>query len=264
MRLQAFAPQKRAFAQYLRDGWGDSTGARFADIDAEQMDTRPAEGLEPLNHTTAGLRPGRGGESVAGIKENYAGGVFNTAWQRPDMPAADASLKRVELLTEARAVTLGMNLAETVQARDSAERLLARRIAAAHALAMRLMQRARNFADRSAPAAIGYGNAEREQGASLEAERLAGAAARLMETFQHGVLTLDTLRNGGQQMMTVQHVTVASGGQALVAGSVARGGRRGGGRIKEALVRRIAPLRTPVHLLHLAGVVSGGTIAAAE
>jgi len=56
---------------------------------------------------------------------------------------------------------------------------------------------------------------------------MAGAAARMMETFQRGLLTLDRLRNGGKQVVTVQHVTVGDGGQAIVAGKVSPGGRRG-------------------------------------
>ena len=50
--------------------------------------------------------------------------------------------------------------------------------------------------------------------------------ARAFETSQCGMLTLDHLRHGGQQVVTVQHVTVREGGQAVVAGTVIRGDRR--------------------------------------
>jgi hypothetical protein len=67
-------------------------------------------------------------------------------------------------------------------------------------------------------------------GALAEATRTATAAARLMDSFTRGALALDRLRNGGQQSVTVTHqhidqrVAVASGGAAIVAGSVSPGG----------------------------------------
>ncbi|MGK7871423.1 hypothetical protein [Falsiroseomonas sp. E2-1-a20] len=61
---------------------------------------------------------------------------------------------------------------------------------------------------------------------SIEAARMARAAARVLECSQRGALTLDRLRNGGRQTVTVQHVTVQEGGQAVIAGTVKRG--RGG------------------------------------
>ena len=53
---------------------------------------------------------------------------------------------------------------------------------------------------------------------------------RLMETCQRGALTLDRLRNGGRQVVQVQHVTVGDGGQAVVAGTVQGGTRQAGGK----------------------------------
>jgi len=47
-----------------------------------------------------------------------------------------------------------------------------------------------------------------------------------MSTFQQGLLTLQRLRTGGQQVVTVQHVQVNEGGQAVVAGSVEGGARK--------------------------------------
>jgi len=63
----------------------------------------------------------------------------------------------------------------------------------------------------------------RQQVSSIEASRLANSAARMMESFNQGLLTLDRLRNGRQQLVTVQHVNVANGGQAIVAGEVSPG-----------------------------------------
>ena len=46
-----------------------------------------------------------------------------------------------------------------------------------------------------------------------------------MESYQRGALTLERLRNGGRQVVQVQHVNVSDGGQAVVAGTI-QGGRR--------------------------------------
>jgi len=45
-----------------------------------------------------------------------------------------------------------------------------------------------------------------------------------MGSFQDGLATLHKLRNGGKQVVTVQHVQVKDGGQAVVAGNVSRSG----------------------------------------
>jgi len=53
-----------------------------------------------------------------------------------------------------------------------------------------------------------------------EACRTANMAARLMDAYQRGLLTLERMRNGGRQVVTVQHVNVTPGGQAVLAGAV--------------------------------------------
>ena len=66
--------------------------------------------------------------------------------------------------------------------------------------------------------------------ASVEAARLATAAARMMEATARAALTLDRLRHGNRQTVVVQHVAVGDGGQAVVAGAVAAGVTGGQGR----------------------------------
>src|SRR5262245_25534436 len=56
------------------------------------------------------------------------------------------------------------------------------------------------------------------EAANVRACRLAGAMARMMATFQQGVIVLERKRSGGVQRVQVQHVTVADGGQAVIAG----------------------------------------------
>ena len=54
--------------------------------------------------------------------------------------------------------------------------------------------------------------------ASVIQARKLNSANRLMQTFQQSLLTLQKIRSGGKQHITVQHVQVNSGGQAIVAG----------------------------------------------
>ena len=62
------------------------------------------------------------------------------------------------------------------------------------------------------------------------AARLTNAAARLMDAYQSGCLTLQKLKTKGTQRVVVQHqqVHVGDGGQAVVAGRIEGGARRGG------------------------------------
>ena len=48
-------------------------------------------------------------------------------------------------------------------------------------------------------------------------------ATRFMSVFQQGMLTLKKLRQGRQQMITVQYVNVSDGGQAVI-GDIVREG----------------------------------------
>jgi hypothetical protein len=65
------------------------------------------------------------------------------------------------------------------------------------------------------------------QEATEEAIRITAAMTRMMDSFQRGVLALERLRKGGQQVVVVQHVNVSGEGKAVVAGNV-EGGLPGG------------------------------------
>ena len=56
----------------------------------------------------------------------------------------------------------------------------------------------------------------------------------MMESFQHGMLTIAKVRSGGKQTVVVQHVNVGDGGRAMVAGQVKL--RRNKRRPKQAKV----------------------------
>ncbi|HEV7267248.1 MAG TPA: hypothetical protein VGN83_20385 [Falsiroseomonas sp.] len=222
VRAQARAARDRALASEMREAWGDRTGALLVEMEADATEAAAAHALDPLSHVTHPLRPGNGGELVVATKDVLAEkpGIVDTVRKRGDMLAADASMQRLDLAGEAGALVLAVDAAESIQAQNSLERELAHQMAAAHALAMKMIGAARE--DLSAYAASGHRYPHRSQ----EAARMATTAARLMDAYQRGLLTLDRLRTGGKQTVVVQHVTVADGGQAVVAGTVRRG-RRG-------------------------------------
>ena len=56
--------------------------------------------------------------------------------------------------------------------------------------------------------------------ALVDTVRSATAIARLMDCTARAALALDRLQNGGRQNVTVQHVTVGDGGQAVVAANM--------------------------------------------
>jgi hypothetical protein len=163
---------------------------------------------------------GTGGELVQ--QRGASGYLYNTL-DHPDFIAADASAQRMHLAADAGALALGVDTADTIQAQNSAERMLSHQLAAAHSGAMKLMGQLANMMMLQDKAI------RTDDGANLRATRLAGAASRLMLAYQQGLVTLDRLRSGGKQTIIVQHVQVNEGGQAVVAGKVKP--RRGkGGR----------------------------------
>jgi hypothetical protein len=148
--------------------------------------------------------------------------LYNTL-DYPDFIAADASSQRMHLAKDAGALALGVDAADTIQAKNSAELMLAHQLAAAHAGAMKLMGQLTNMM------MMQHTAVRTDDGANLRVTRLAGAASRLMLVYQQGLVTLDRLRAGGKQTIIVQHVQVNEGGQAVVAGKVKPGTTGGRG-----------------------------------
>jgi hypothetical protein len=135
--------------------------------------------------------------------------------QTPDLVKATASLERLRLLREVGCVELAHDVAETIQPRNSLERLLAGQLASAHLASLKLLTLGLDYAARTT---------QWQQADAVEACRLVNASARLMSVFQEGLLTLAKLRTGGKQVVVVQHVYVNDGGQAVVAGDLTTGG----------------------------------------
>jgi hypothetical protein len=149
-------------------------------------------------------------------------GVVDTVAD-PDYVTASASRERLELANEAGSLDLALDVADSIQAQDSLEKMLVHEMAVLH----RGMMRAAARMNEELYAATGRDEGRREA-ANVRACRLAGAISRLSATYQQGLLTLQRKRTGGNQHVTVKHihqqVNVTEGGQAVVAGdAVTRG-----------------------------------------
>jgi hypothetical protein len=125
----------------------------------------------------------------------------------PDLAAVEASLERSRLLLDfgIDAVAMALDASASIEATNSLEKMLAHQLAVTHKMAIEQMHRA-------------HGACSPE----IEIKRL-NAASRLMTAFQEGLLTVKKLRQG-QQKITVQHVNVSHGSQAVI-GNIAREGQ---------------------------------------
>ncbi|MDR7040479.1 hypothetical protein J2X36_005262 [Methylobacterium sp. BE186] len=185
----------------------------FADrCEAQAREKLPAERV----------RPGAGSELVpmAQAAEDAALVLVDTL-EKPDYVAADASRERLDLLNDAGALTIGLDTADTMEARDSLERMLAHQLAALHVSTMKLAQQLNRATERLDVAGP---DPRKRAAANVEACRLVGAVSRISSTYQAGLGTLQRLRTGGKQTFVFQHNHVTDGGQAVIGGMV-EGGR---------------------------------------
>lgn len=116
---------------------------------------------------------------------------------------------------------LAIDAAHTIKAENSFEKMLAHQLALTHEMVMKLGNAAMGEVQKIQHPTT-HGNGLR-QGDTLELQRLTNSVARLQASFQQGMLTMQKLRTGGNQTVTVQHVNVSAGGQAVI-GNVTRGG----------------------------------------
>jgi hypothetical protein len=207
-RIRAEAASKR----------GDSSNG----ADLQHAESWEARALIPLDGVEGTLaEPCVGGELLPANEFGRGRQLRNTVGS-PTYITADASRDRLDLAFEAGALELALDTAETIEADNSLEKMLAHQLASAHHSAMTLTAQLNRCVERMD--VIDRDSAER---ASVQGVRLAGAVARMMASYQSGLLTLQRLRTGGRQVVTVQHVTIEDGGQAVVAGKVSgRGARR--------------------------------------
>jgi hypothetical protein len=202
---------------------GDAASADREDHDAAYLERRAARFCDPQEVIGGPLAVGNGGEVVA-ANDTGPDTFQKLVQQPPDMLAAEATERRMVLTAGVSngALTLALDAAESIGAANALEQLLMHQTAATHEAGMKLLARA----DLLMMAPVSGCSEARLHLHSMEAARLTTVAIRAFEASQGAMLTLGRLRNGGRQTITVQHVTVQDGGQAVVAGSVRRGDRR--------------------------------------
>jgi hypothetical protein len=221
-KLQAVAAVRRQRARQRR-ACRDEPGAAREEHDAAYLERHADRLRDPLQAIGGRLEAGNGGEVVAADLA-FPDRARTMVRQPPDMLAAEASEHRMKLTGDISetALTLALEIAESVGASNALERNLSHQIAAAHAVGMAMLAKSHAFTQLAVP----WASEARQQVQSIEAARLATAAARVLEVSHRATMALERLRNGGRQVVTVQHVTVQDGGQAVVAGAVTRGVRR--------------------------------------
>ena len=190
--------------------------------EADELEAQAARLRDPARFGLPELLQGRGGEVSPLPEPSMPHGLREVAravHATPTVQQAEVSVDRLTLAREAGALSLAVDAAESVGAEGAIQQMLAHQVAAGHAATMRLLAAVQvelksHERDRLS------GGGER---ALTAATRTAMAAARLMDSVTHAAHGLDRLQNGGRQHVTVQHVVVADGGQAVVAGSVGGG-----------------------------------------
>lgn len=134
--------------------------------------------------------------------------------RNPAPIAAEAHLGRLKLVEDAGCLEAAVEMSATILAANSLEKSLAHQIAAAHAMAMKLIASAdRWLGDTDPDMSLGLGTGQRQgharaAAANVEAVRLVNAAARMMGSFNEGIAALSKLRHGGQQDVQVTHTHV--------------------------------------------------------
>ena len=139
-----------------------------------------------------------------------------------NMVTEEASISRTDLLLQKNLdiSALAIDAADTIKADNSLEKMLAHQMALNHELTMRMGNAAMGELQKiQQPTTY----SDMPNGDATELQRLTNSMARLMGVYQQGLLTMQRLRTGGNQTVTVQHVNVQSGGQAVI-GNVQAGG----------------------------------------
>lgn len=192
--------------------------------EAERLDREAAEllTLSALPEISIGeVVPDGGGPKAAMIRNTL---------ESPAQTALDASSARTDLLLQEAGdcTALAIDAAASIGASNSLEKMLAHQLARVHQAGFEIMAKADKLLQRVGNPAY---TPSAQAFASVEGCRLFNAGNRMFQTYQHGLMTLQRMRTGGTQTVTVQHVHISDGGQALIGnlgGAPGTGGRNGG------------------------------------
>jgi len=139
----------------------------------------------------------------------------------PGIVPEEASIRRSDLLIQDSMdiTSMAIDAANSIKADNSLEKMLAHQMTAAHELMMKSANSAMHELERLNDKQK-IGRYHQEEG--VEYQRLVNSTAKLMNAFSNHYLTLQKVRSGGNQTMTVQHVHVNDGGQAVI-GNINKG-----------------------------------------
>ena len=168
-------------------------------IAAEQLDAiRTDFAAQELHAATEELRVARtppkplewglGGEIVPSAKSSASG--LESALKTPDLLNAEATIQRADLADRAGVFDLALDASESVSAKNAVEQMLVHQMTAAHRHSMRLL-----------------GESEKDKDPQWASKKVA-LAARLMDAYSRGALTLQRLQTGPSQSIVVQQVRV--------------------------------------------------------
>lgn len=152
-----------------------------------------------------GLAQATGGELTLTDDESFdLPGIVDTL-ENPDRVNAEASRDRLNLAGDAKCLAAAADAAESIQAKNSIERMLAHELAGAHTAAMKLLERGHQWLDfetvvnTEEPTGHVHYRTDRLRGrdVNIEGTRCFNAAARLIDAFQKGCIALQKRRTGG-------------------------------------------------------------------
>lgn len=158
--------------------------------------------------------------TIGNREDEIAAYVLRETCENPSELNAEASRTRMELVNNlgAEALVLVADTAETIGAKNSLEKMLAGEIGVTHYLMMNIARRINEMILYDVPS---FHHSELER-AELDASVLAKYTAsfsRLAKVMDGHLQTLQKMRTGGRQTVTVQHVQVAAN-QAIVGNNI--------------------------------------------
>ena len=135
----------------------------------------------------------------------------------PDWLHIDASHSRMERVLDAQCLDMAVDAAQSINAQNSLEKMLAHQMTACHDKAMKIMGKLDSEIQL-------FNNSFRNTPDAVELQRLGNTAVRLMKCYQDGFRTFQKIRTGGKQIIQHQYVNIANGGQAVIAANMKTGG----------------------------------------
>lgn len=179
LKMQREAQRKRALAPV--------NDQRRRDFDLQWADGLETDALAMLQPEHP-LALGSGGEIIPPVSMGLQG--LESIIGEPDLLNLGASTQRTELVDKAGVLELALETAHQSDVKGPVQKMIAHQLAAAHKRALELMAESAQAKDPDI------------------ACKKAKVAAKMMDSFCRAALTLERLKTGASQVVTVQHLQV--------------------------------------------------------